>query len=257
MSYLEDIFSLKGKVAIVTGGARGNGKSIAESLLRAGSEVFICDRLKEETKATVDEFKKLYEGITGFVCDLSIQQGLDEFVDKIKIMDKIDILVNNAGITRGNDIFDYTIDDWRETIKVNLEVPFVLSKVVGGIMKKNGSGSIINITSLNAEQGFSGNPAYVASKGGLKQLSKALAMDLGKYGIRVNNIGPGYFITNMTSKSWGNEKTRKDRADRTILNRWGKPEDLRGLVILLSSDASQYITGQDIYVDGGWLAKGV
>ena len=124
-------------------------------------------------------------------------------------------------------------------------------------MKKKRRGSIINITSINAEFGFPNNPAYVASKGGLKLLGKSLARDWGKYGIRINNLGPGYIITKMTEKSFKNKKTRLDRQKNTMLNRWGEPEDLVGPCIFLASDASSYVTGQDIYVDGGWTANGI
>ena len=124
-------------------------------------------------------------------------------------------------------------------------------------MVKKKNGVIINFTSINAELGFPKNPAYVASKGGLKMLGKALAKDWGKFGIRVNNIGPGYMKTEMTRKSWQNKKTRKSRTSRTLLNRWGEKDEIVGPCIFLASDASRYITGQDIYVDGGWLANGL
>jgi NAD(P)-dependent dehydrogenase (short-subunit alcohol dehydrogenase family) len=258
MKYLESLFSLENKVAIVTGGARGNGKAIATALFNAGAEVLICDVLEKEMKQTVDDLKTIESSrMNGFLCDLSNTSEIDGLINKIMSMCRIDVLVNNAGITIGNDTLNYSMEDWKKTLNINLSVPFVLSKAVGEVMKNQKFGSIINITSLNSEQGFSGNPAYVASKGGLKQLSKALAMDLGKYGVRVNNIAPGYVITNMTSKSYGNNESRQARTDRTILGRWGKPEDLSGLVVLLASDASSYITGQDFYVDGGWLAKGI
>jgi len=261
MSYLEDMFSLKGRIAIVTGGARGNGKAIAAGLLKANASVIICDIIKEELDKTVSEFEREYGTTTvcGYRCDLTNDKDFDCFKSYIKNnymgLGRVDILVNNAGITRGNHFLDYTKEDWDATLKINLEVPCKLSQFVGGIMKEHGGGSIINITSLNSEQGFAGNPAYVASKGALKQLSKAMAMDLGKYGVRVNNVGPGYFQTDMTKKSWKNRK--KEISDRTILGRWGDPKDLEGIVVFLSSDSSSYITGQDIYVDGGWLAKGV
>jgi len=124
-------------------------------------------------------------------------------------------------------------------------------------MKKRKSGIIINITSLNAEFAFPNNPAYVSFKGALKQLTKSLALDLGKFGIRVNNIGPGYFHTNMTKKSWASKGLKKQREEKTILGRWGEPKDLAGIIIFLTSKSSSYITGQDIYVDGGWSAKGL
>jgi len=170
---------------------------------------------------------------------------------------QVDILVNNAGVTFSGELFEYRSSDWDKTYEVNLKAPFELTKEVSQIMKQNKSGSIINITSLNAELAFPDNPAYVAFKGALKQLTKSLAIDLGQYGIRANNVGPGYFKTEMTIKSW-NDINRKNKInDKTILKRWGMPEDLAGIIIYLSSDASSYVTGQDIYIDGGWLAKGL
>ena len=124
-------------------------------------------------------------------------------------------------------------------------------------MKKKKSGVIINITSINAEFAFPDNPSYQVTKAGLKQLTKSLALDLAKFGIRVNSVGPGYFRTSMTKKSWNNLKKRKKIRESTILKRWGVPKDLEGIIVFLSSDSSEYITGQDIYVDGGWSAKGI
>ena len=135
-----------------------------------------------------------------------------------------------------------------------MKAPYELSRKVAKYMKVSG-GSIINITSLNSELAFPSNPAYVSTKGGLKQLTKSLAVDLGKYNIRVNNVGPGYIKTNMTKQGW--KKNRKQIEDRTILGRWGEPEDLVGTIVFLLSSASSYITGQDIYVDGGYLTKGL
>ncbi len=140
---------------------------------------------------------------------------------------------------------------------MNLEAPFQLARRLAPRMKEQGSGSIINITSIGAELGFPNNPAYVAAKGALKQLTRSLTCDLGPYGIRVNNLGPGYFHTDMASFSWSDPERREARARRTLLGRWGEPEYLAGAVIFLASDASRYMTGQDLYIDGGWLAKGL
>ena len=118
-------------------------------------------------------------------------------------------------------------------------------------------GSIVNITSLNAELAFPNNPAYVTTKHGLKGLTKTLALELGRKNIRVNNVGPGYIKTEMTKKSWSNDTIHEERKKKTFLNRWGTPTDIAGTVLFLASDASSYITGQDIYVDGGWTAKGL
>jgi NAD(P)-dependent dehydrogenase (short-subunit alcohol dehydrogenase family) len=118
-------------------------------------------------------------------------------------------------------------------------------------------GSIINITSIGAKQGFPNNPAYGASKGGLSQLTKALACDWAEYGIRVNNVGPGYTVTKMTQTSWNNNEMREARTSRTMMGKWARPEDITGTVLFLASDMASYITGQDIYVDGGWTSKGL
>lgn len=258
MSYIESLFSLKGKIALVTGAARGNGKAISEALLKAGASVILVDILKKELENTVQSLKN--ENLDTFMChaDITKNSGVKKIrqfiIDKFK---RIDILVNNAAVTFPSSIFDYSDDLWDKTYEVNLKAPFRLSRELGKIMKENKSGVIINITSINAEIAFPDNPAYVTFKGGLKQLSKSLALDLGKYGIRVNCIGPGYFVTDMTKKSWNSPILRKKREEQTILKRWGNPEELGGLVIFLCSDSSSYITGQDFYIDGGWLAKGL
>ncbi|MFZ1612737.1 MAG: SDR family oxidoreductase, partial [Holophaga sp.] len=167
------------------------------------------------------------------------------------------VLVNNAGITLGGDLLDYSDDAWEQTYRVNLKAPFALARRLARTMKDTGRGSIINITSLNAELAFPGNPAYVAFKGALKQLTKSLALDLGPFGIRANAIGPGYMRTSMTAKSFADPVMHAHRRDHTALGRWGVPEDLAGAVIFLASDASSYVTGIDLYVDGGWLIKGL
>jgi len=228
------MFSLRDKIVIVTGANGGNGSAISDGLERYGATVVRADLPK---------------------CNVRNPIQLDMLVaNALQYDNRIDGLVNCAGITRGNDIFEYTDGDWEDTYEVNLKAPFQLSKKVANHMKEHG-GSIINITSLNSELGFPNNPAYVAMKGGLKQLTKSLAVDLGKYNIRVNNVGPGYIKTNMTKQGWKNN--RKEIEDRTILGRWGEPEDLVGTMVFLLSSASSYITGQDIYVDGGYLTKGL
>ena len=228
------MFSVKNKAVIVTGSSGGNGGAIVKGLEKLGAIVEGGDLPSYDI--TIDKHRKLL-----------VQQSLNH-------TGKIDGLINCAGITRGNNVFDYDDEDWENTYQVNLKAPFELSREVARYMKNSG-GSIINITSLNSELGFPNNPAYVAMKGGLKQLTKSLAVDLGKYNIRVNNVGPGYIKTNMTKQGWKNN--RKEIEDRTILGRWGRPEDLVGTIVFLLTSASSYITGQDIYVDGGYLTKGL
>lgn len=256
MSYVENLFDVNGKVAIVTGAARGNGKAISKALLNAGAKVVLADILEKELKASASEFSDF--DVSKFVCDLNDSKQIQNLVNfTLEMHGRIDILVNNAGITISQDFLDYSEDNWDKTYSVNLKAPFLLSQKIAKIMSKQKSSSIINITSLNAELAFPDNPAYIAFKGALKQLTKSMAFDLGKYNIRVNSIGPGYFKTDMTKKSFSNLKTRNQKSDRTILGRWGDPEDLAGAILFLASEASSYVTGQDIYVDGGWLAKGL
>ena len=261
MSYVDELFSLHGKTAIVTGAARGNGEAIAEALLRAGSMVYVCDVMEDELNQTIARFRDDGLLVEGYVCDLSDAGEVKNFISFVTEQSGdagIDILVNNAGVTCGHSLEGYPQEYWDKTYNVNLMAPFILSKEIGLLMKSTGKGgSIINITSLNAEQAFPDNIAYVTFKGALRQMTKSLALDLGKYGVRANNVGPGYFKTGMTLKSWADESMNEERKNNTILGRWGDPKDLAGVIVFLASDSSSYVTGQDIYVDGGWLTKGM
>ena len=258
MSYLDQLFSLEGKFAVVTGASRGLGNAIADALLRAGATVLLVSANQERLQAATAAFQA--EGLRAamYCCDLADKAQIADLLAAIRRdPGRVDILVNAAGMTEGHPLLDYPADLWERTLQVNLTAAFLLAQGVAALMVEQQSGSIINITSINAERGFPGNPAYVAAKGALKQLSKALAVDLAPYGIRVNNIGPGYFHTDMTNGSWQDPERRAQRSNRTLLGRWGEGADLAGLVILLASPAAAYITGQDFYVDGGWLAKGL
>ena len=231
---MTNLFNVRDLVVIITGASGGNGSAISEALQKLGCIVISAD---------LPDY------------DITDINHINSLVSKAREYNgNINGLINCAGVTYGNNLFNYKDEDWNKTYEVNLKAPYQLTKKVAEYMKNTG-GSIINITSLNSELGFPDNPAYIATKGGLKQLSKSFARDLGQYNIRVNNIGPGYIKTNMTKNGWSNN--RKEIEDRTILGRWGEPEDLIGAVIFLLSKASSYITGQDIYVDGGYLAKGL
>lgn len=258
MSYLDNLFSLQGKVAVVTGASRGLGHAIAEALLKSEATVILVgsnqERLEETTRAFIDQGLAAH----GHQCDLTDPEQIAGLVSYVADEhQRIDVLVNNAGITLPNPSPDYPDESWRKTFQVNVDAPFLLSKKFGLMMKEQGGGSIINITSIGAERGFPNNPAYGAAKGALKQFAKSLALDYGPFGIRINNLGPGYFKTDMSTASWNDPKLRADRTSRTYLGRWGEPDDLAGAVIFLASDASSYMTGQDLYIDGGWLARGL
>jgi len=258
MNYLESLFSLAGRQALVTGAARGNGQAIAEALLRAGASTMLVDIDGAELDKTLQAFQAKAFHATGLRCDLSDEGEIERLIHETGTrLPNLSILVNNAGVTLPANSLEYPLADWDHTYRVNLRAPFLLSQKLAPLLRRNEGASIVNITSINAELGFAGNPAYVAFKGALRQLTKAMALDFGPLGIRVNAIGPGYIRTAMTKGSWEDPEKRKDRENRTILGRWGQPDDLAGAIIFLASKASDYMTGQSIYVDGGWLAKGL
>lgn len=236
------MFSLEGKVAVVTGSSGGIGSAIVKGYREAGAIAYGLD---------------ITEPFVGL--DITDTKRAEKVFSIIAIGgEHIDTLVNCAGITfsEPTGTENYTDKDWDKTIATNLTAPWKLCKIVFPYMKNKG-GSIINITSVGAEQGFSNNPAYGASKGGLKTLTKCLAMDWAKYGIRVNNIGPSYIRTNMTKRSYADPKMRKLRTDRLMIERYGEPEEVAGMAIYLASDASSFVTGQDFYIDAGFLNRGI
>ena len=244
------LFSLENKIILLTGAARGIGLALSRGLRSWGAKVAVFDKERP---------RKILKGITYYKVNLedrfSIEEGFAAFFADHK---RIDVLINNAGVTLSAPSEEYSYEDWEKTMAVNLSAVFFLCQLAGQKMIKAAQGgSIINVTSIGSAQGFPNNPAYVASKGGIRQLTKALASDWGKHGIRVNNLAPGYTHTPMNQKSWDNPQLRRSRADHTMLGRWAEPEDMLGPVVFLASDASRYVTGIDLFVDGGWNAKGI
>ena len=254
LTKMDDLFSVKNKIVIITGSGRGIGRTFALNMAKR-SAITYCFDIKFPNKIPKDLSNNLFH----IKCDLTNKKKFDSECKKIfNRHKKIDVLINNLGISLpGKNEQTYLEKYWDQTLKINLTVAFNCSQTVMKFMLKKKNGSIINITSINAELGFPNNPAYIASKGGLKMLGKSMAKDLGKYGIRVNNLGPGYFKTLMNQNSWKNLKTRKARTIRTMLDRWGEIDELVGPCIFLASDASKYVTAQDLYVDGGWTANGL
>ena len=250
---------LTNKVAVVTGASSGVGAQTAIKLAKQGVSVVI--NYANSEKGALNTYNEIIkQGGKGVICqaDITDEQQCIYLVNKaIESFAQLDVVINNAGVTHNNHLIDYKDSDWDATYKVNLYAPYKIMQKVSKNMSQKKSGSIINVTSLGAELGFPNNPAYVTSKGGLKMLTKSLARDFGKYGIRVNNLGPGYIVTEMTKKSYQNKKSRMIKQRHTLLGRWGDVTDLIGPCVFLASDASGYVTGQDIYVDGGWLANGL
>jgi NAD(P)-dependent dehydrogenase (short-subunit alcohol dehydrogenase family) len=244
-----DLFSVEGRVIIVTGAGRGNGAAIAAGLARAGAYVYGLDLRYDSTEISYHPN----------VCDVTDETAVERLVESIvRDRGRIDGLVNNAGISLpAADC--YSRDHFLTTLSVNTLAPFRLGWMVAQVMKRpdGDGGSIVNVTSLGAHLGFPDNPTYQASKAALRQITRALAVDFGARGVRVNNLCPGYIVTAMTHTSHTDPATNAARSERMILDRWGRPEDLVGPCQFLLSDASRYVTGIDLPVDGGWLAKGL
>lgn len=254
-------FSLEGKVAWVTGASYGIGFAIASAFAAAGAKIVFND-LKQEF---VDKGLKAYAdaGIDakGYVCDVTNEEQVNATVAQIiNELGKIDILVNNAGIIKRIPMCDMTAAEFRQVIDVDLNAPFICAKAVIPSMIKNGHGKIINICSMMSELGRETVSAYAAAKGGLKMLTKNICSEYGEYNIQCNGIGPGYIATPQTAPL---RETQEDGSrhpfDQFIISktpaaRWGNPEDLMGPAIFLASDASDFVNGQILYVDGGILA---
>ena len=244
---IQSLFSVKNKVILVTGSNRGNGLAIAEGLRLAGSIVIRID-VSFDDSAYEDDY----------VLDLTNLSLINPFINYIfEKYGRIDSLINNAGVSipTSSPYSDYK--SYENTLLVNLHAAFELCCNVCPIMSLNNTGSIINITSLGAELGFPNNPSYQVSKAGLRQLTKAIARDWSLKNIRANNICPGYIKTEMTSASYKDPLLNIERQKRMLIKRWGESTDLIGAVIFLISEASSYITGSDIYVDGGWTSNGL
>ncbi len=249
-----DKFSLKGKVALVSGGSRGLGLTIGRGLGIAGAKVVLAARGE---KALLKAAKDFPGEVLIKQCDILKEEQIDKLIAHIvKQCSKIDILVNSTGINIRGPAEKISMDDWDKVMNLNLRAMFQVSqKIARQIIKQKSGGSIINMASLMSEAARPTTTAYTASKGGVKLLTKSLAVEWAKYGIRVNAVGPGYFVTKMTEPLIEDENFDRWIKNRTPMKCWGEPEELIGCAIFLASDAASFITGQTIYVDGGWLAQ--
>ena len=252
-----DKFSLQGKSGIVTGGGTGLGKGMATAVVQAGAEVLIVGRRKEVLEKTAKELRQFGRPVVPFPADLSKMEDIPRIVDRaVKEFGKIDFLFNNAGDIRRAPVEEYSEADWDVVIQTNLKGPFFLAQAVAKTMiAAKRPGSIVNTSSLIAFIGGKNVPGYAASKGGINQLTKAMANGWAQYGIRVNAIAPGWFTTDLTEALQKDKERYKDIVSRIPLGRWGNPEELGGVAVFLASDASSYITGQTIVVDGGWMSN--
>ncbi len=246
------MFNLTGKVAVVTGAARGIGQSIAVELARAGADVVVSDIIPGDE--TVKKIKLLKRKSIYVKTDVSNKRDVENLIEEtIKNFKKIDIFVNNAGIYLAGPIDSVSEESWDKTMSINLKGYFLCSQAALKYMKRGAS--IINISSVAGISGFAQSAAYCASKGGVRLLTKSLAADLGPKGIRVNSVHPGIIDTAMTKGILDDKKQKAKMLAKIPLKRAGQPVDIAGPVVFLASDAASYMTGSEVVVDGGWIAE--
>jgi len=255
------MFSLEGKVALVTGAAYGIGFAMAETLAGAGAKIVFNVRSQKNLDEALKKYREKGIAARGYICDVTQEQSvLDMVADIEKELGTIDILINNAGIIKRIPMLEMDAKDFREVVDIDLNAPFIVAKAVLPGMIKKGGGKIINVCSMMSELGRETVSAYAAAKGGLKMLTKNIASEFGEYNIQCNGIGPGYIATPQTAP------LREKQADgsrhpfdqfiiaKTPMARWGTPEDLAGPTLFLASKASDFVNGHILYVDGGILA---
>lgn len=256
MSNYLNMFSLEGKVAMVTGGNTGIGNDMAMGLAKAGADLFIYSYNEENMENMKKEVEALGRKISFATGDLSKEEAAMEAVNKcVKAMGKIDILVNNAGTIKRAPLLEGSNEDWKTVLDLNLSSIYYLSKVAAGYMKSQGSGKIINIASMLSFQGGKFVPSYTASKHGVAGLTKAFANELACENIQINAIAPGYIETANTAPIRADEKRNAEILSRIPDGRWGQTSDLVGGAVFLASSASNYVNGHILAIDGGWLVR--
>lgn len=258
---MRELFSLEGKVALITGAAYGIGFAIAEAYARAGAKIAFNCRGKEHMEKALEAYREKGIDVKGYFCDVTDEQQVQDMIAQIENeLGTVDILVNNAGIIKRTAMTEMKVEDFRQVVDIDLNAPFIVSKAVLPGMIKKGHGKIINVCSMMSELGRESVSAYAAAKGGLKMLTKNIASEYGQYNIQCNGIGPGYIATPQTAPL----RERQPDGSRhpfdqfivakTPQARWGTPEDLMGPAVFLASDASNFVNGHILYVDGGILA---
>ena len=249
------LFDLSGKVAMVTGSTRGLGEVAALALAKAGADIAVCGRNKEDLKrvsVAVQELGKKAEGIyLDVTSNESVRQGVDQILGSFE---KIDILVNNAGINYRVPVLEFPEDEWERIINTNLKGYFLVARAVVPQMLERGYGKVINMSSILGTVALPNQLAYASSKGGVDQMTKVMAIEWAQQGVRVNAIGPTYFETELVAQLRNDPERFNFINERTPMGRWGYPHELEGIVIFLAAEASDFITGQTIYIDGGWTS---
>lgn len=252
-----DIFRLDGKTALVTGARRGIGKAMAIALAEAGADIIGVSASLEKSGSAIEKaIRALGRNFTSYQCDLSDRNAVYDLIKEVTAKHPvIDILVNNAGTILREPAAQHSDEYWDKVIEVNLNSQFVLSRELGRLMIERGSGKIIFTASLLTFQGGITVPGYAASKGGIGQLTKALANEWAGKGVQVNAIAPGYIRTDNTQALQDNPARSQSILERIPAGRWGEVEDFKGPIVFLASDASNYVNGEILTVDGGWMGR--
>lgn len=251
------LFSLEGKVAIVTGASRGLGQAMAIALAEAGADIVGVSRSEAEQSETKMAIEKIGRRYFAIGMDLSQFEKIGSIVESaVKKFGRVDILVNNAGVIKRAPVTEYSVEDWDKVLNINLKAAFLLSQYFSRYAIENGiKARIINVASMLSFQGGIFTTAYTVSKHGIVGLTRIFANELARYGITVNAIAPGYMETDNTAALRNDRNRSMEILSRIPMGRWGKPDDLKGAVVFLASSAADYVTGAVLTVDGGWLSR--
>jgi gluconate 5-dehydrogenase len=255
MNRLPASFDLTGRTALVTGGSSGLGEAMAEALGMAGAQLVLMARRQDLLSQSAEKMSAMGISLRTLVCDLSSPEAAQEGARQTLALGPVDILVNAAGVNLREPFGDISVASWMTQINLHLSAPFFLTQARAPAMKQRGWGRIINIGSLQSHRAFANSAPYGAGKGGIVQLTRAMALEWGPHGITCNAIGPGFFPTALTAPVFDNPELVARHAAQTCLGRNGELSDIHGLAVFLASDASSYITGQTIMIDGGYTAK--
>jgi NAD(P)-dependent dehydrogenase (short-subunit alcohol dehydrogenase family) len=248
-----ELFDLNGKVAMVTGGSRGLGEVAVMALAKAGADVAVCGRKVPDLQRVSGAVKALGRRSGAFVLEVTSKASVQEGVKRIlQEFDKVDILVNNAGVNYRVPVLEYPEEEWDLVINTNLKGYFLVAQAVVPQMIERGYGKVINMSSILGAVALPNQLAYASSKGGVDQMTKVMAIEWAKEGVRVNAVGPTYFETELVAQLRNDPERFNFINERTPMGRWGYPHELEGIVIFLAAPASDFITGQTIYIDGGW-----
>jgi len=250
-----EMFALTGKVALVTGATRGLGEVAAKALAKAGADVAVCGRSQPDLKRVSEEIRAMGRKSWGYHLDVTSKASVAEGVQQIlRDFGKVDILVNNAGVNYRVPVLEYPEEQWDLVINTNLKGYVLVAQAVVPQMIERGYGKVINMGSILGTVGLPGQLAYAASKGGVNQITKVMALEWAQQGVRVNAIGPTYFETELVAQLRNDPERFRFITERTPMGRWGYPPELEGTVIFLAAPASDFITGHTLYIDGGWTA---